>query len=231
VLESLEAFFTRFQVLKATQGQALEAIESLLQRFGAALPGLEEKRRSWESENAPRFNIFRILRIQRREVKLHSRFLAELLDPLGSHSQRDKLLSLFWEIAGDSGLRRPTEWPEPSDWAVTTEEVVTEGRLDIVVRCRGFVTVIENKVDAGEQDEQLGRYADWLEKQKAEYPEQNLIFLTPDGRPPDTISTDMCVCLSYCEHIETWLKRAVTKIEAPWLRFAIEQYLQIVQSF
>ncbi len=152
VLESLEAFFTRFQVLKATQGQALEAIESLLQRFGAALPGLEEKRRSWESENAPRFNIFRILRIQRREVKLHSRFLAELLDPLGSHSQR-------------------------------------------------------------------------------EYPEQNLIFLTPDGRPPDTISTDMCVCLSYCEHIETWLKRAVTKIEAPWLRFAIEQYLQIVQSF
>lgn len=41
------------------------------------------------------FNIFSILRSESDEVYLHSQFLAELLNPKGSHNQGDILLGLF----------------------------------------------------------------------------------------------------------------------------------------
>src|SRR5690606_41341365 len=41
------------------------------------------------------FNLFRILGMETAEVKTHSRFLAELLNPKGSHLQGDVFLKLF----------------------------------------------------------------------------------------------------------------------------------------
>ena len=43
------------------------------------------------------FNIFGILGMERKEVKTHSKFLAELLNPKGSHLQGDMFLKLFIE--------------------------------------------------------------------------------------------------------------------------------------
>ena len=44
------------------------------------------------------FNIFKILKLEAHEVKTHSAFLAELLNPMGSHSLKDAFLKLFIEI-------------------------------------------------------------------------------------------------------------------------------------
>ena len=41
------------------------------------------------------FNIFSILRMETDEVNTHSRFIAELLNPKGSHFQEEKFLELF----------------------------------------------------------------------------------------------------------------------------------------
>jgi hypothetical protein len=41
------------------------------------------------------FNVFRILKLESSEVRMHSAFLAELLDPNGSHGQKDAFLKLF----------------------------------------------------------------------------------------------------------------------------------------
>lgn len=41
------------------------------------------------------FNVFRLLRMEEDEVRLHSRFIAELLDPKGSHGQGSAFLELF----------------------------------------------------------------------------------------------------------------------------------------
>src|SRR5688500_17218697 len=43
------------------------------------------------------FNIFRILKVDSNEVRTHSAFLAELLNPKGSHGQKDVFLKLFIE--------------------------------------------------------------------------------------------------------------------------------------
>lgn len=47
-----------------------------------------------------RFNIFTILRQEDDEVHLHSRFLAELLDPHGDHCQDCDLLEAFLHQVG-----------------------------------------------------------------------------------------------------------------------------------
>lgn len=48
------------------------------------------------SEN---FNIFRILKLESSEVRLHSAFIAELLNPKGNHGQKDKFLKIIcWLI-------------------------------------------------------------------------------------------------------------------------------------
>ena len=41
------------------------------------------------------FNVFRIIKLESSEVRMHSAFLAELLDPKGSHGQKDTFLKLF----------------------------------------------------------------------------------------------------------------------------------------
>ena len=50
----------------------------------------EEKRKRGEN-----FNIFKTLGMQTSEVRLHSAFLAELLNPNGSHGLKDKFLKAF----------------------------------------------------------------------------------------------------------------------------------------
>src|SRR5438046_2617777 len=147
-VERLRAFFNRYRGRKQDQPQGYTVVAEFLQRFKDGHNELQRAEQKWEEETAPRFNIFRALRIERRETKLHSRFLAELLDPRGSHSQGVSFLSGFLEIATDRGLRAPSGPWDRSDWHVTTEEAVNEAdRLDIVLRCRNraFIAVIENK--------------------------------------------------------------------------------------
>ena len=50
----------------------------------------EEKRKRGEN-----FNIFSVMGLQTKEVRLHSAFLAELLNPKGNHGLGDKFLVAF----------------------------------------------------------------------------------------------------------------------------------------
>ncbi len=52
----------------------------------------EEKRNRGEI-----FNIFSVIGVQRKEVRLHSAFLAELLNPRGNHGLGDRFLVAFLE--------------------------------------------------------------------------------------------------------------------------------------
>ena len=53
----------------------------------------EEKRKRGEN-----FNIFNVLGLSTSEVRLHSAFLAELLNPNGDHGLGDKFLDAFLKI-------------------------------------------------------------------------------------------------------------------------------------
>jgi hypothetical protein len=235
----IDSFLGRFDEFKREETAATPMVEQLIARFKSERKRLDQKQQKWEKETAPNFNVFRVLRLQRHETKLHSRFLAELLDPAGSHGQGHLFLNEFLERAKEARLNCPPEWPNDHSWSVTTEEAVTESdRLDIVVRCRNakFIMVIENKIDAAEGDRQLRRYYKWLQVQK-DFKFRNLVFLTADDQEPEAAMRDRCVCLTYRGHIESWLrnmlgsKTSPLQIQAPHLRFAIDHYLQVLDSF
>jgi hypothetical protein len=56
---------------------------------------INEKHETIKSINGENFNIFSILKIEKKEVNTHSYFIYDLLNPKGSHNQGDKFLRIF----------------------------------------------------------------------------------------------------------------------------------------
>lgn len=169
----------------------------------------------------------------------------KLLNPSGLHGQGFKFLDGFFEIirpillrnmpsVGLLGLGGASGYSRPTDWEVELEKVAEDtGRFDIHLWCRSLdlLMVIENKVDAKEGEKQLRRYEHWLAQQEKRVSNCILIFLTVDGRQPDSIKQPgICICISYRHHIIRWLEKALPGLEAPRLRLALEQYLEVVRA-
>ncbi len=118
------------------------------------------------------FNLFSVLRSSSDEVRLHSRFLAFLLDPKASHNQGGELLKLLLERLGIEQFH------------VESATVLTEYQnIDILVRnASGQALIIENKIYAGDQDEQLWRYHQRMQAEG--YGQIWTSYLTLDGAEP-----------------------------------------------
>ena len=95
------------------------------------------------------FNLFTVLRSSSDEVRLHSRFISEILNPSGSHGFGSVFLEEFL-----STLNIHSKITE-------TVTVHSEYKnIDILIRCGKSAIVIENKIHAGDQPQQLKRYLD-----------------------------------------------------------------------
>jgi hypothetical protein len=136
-------------------------------------------------------DLLTILGRQRDEL-FHSRMLAWLLSPTGRHGLGDRFLRAFlaaaWpgESLADGGtVQIELERPGAGTSTVTGESL--EARADLVIRLESVVIVIENKLDAGEQESQCERlYWSWA----GEPTDVRWLFLTPNGRPPATATSD-----------------------------------------
>ena len=105
------------------------------------------------------FNVFDVFidRIKHKENCL-SAIIADLLSPSGSHGQQRIFLDAFLRRIerGDLLVKQPRK--------VDTEFRCQGGFIDILVDFGDFGIGIENKPWAGDQDEQLRRYHDYLKK-------------------------------------------------------------------
>jgi len=131
------------------------------------------------------FNIFEAVGMVRQEIR-HSRFLAFLLNPNGSHHLRDVFLKTFLKrlfLEADNATVSPIE----VDVATLTDtEVRREWKnIDILLVSPGskIVCAIENKVDSSEHSDQLQRYRQIVQKEFSDY-RQIFVFLTPQGILP-----------------------------------------------
>jgi hypothetical protein len=70
------------------------AAGNLCETLSALREALKQDREK-ARKTAPRFNIFRLLGVERREVETHSALLAELFDPAGMHAQGDFFITSF----------------------------------------------------------------------------------------------------------------------------------------
>ena len=236
-IEEIGRFIQRYKTF--VQGASDLRLHQFMQRFGhvrTALEALADLDRHSQRRLASRFNLFRALRVERREVRTHSAFLAELFRPNGTHAQGTLFLEGFLQHClrkGDEFNHFPRiEFPTgAASWEVDCEKSIPDGQLDIVVWSlqSRFLMVIENKIDAAEQKDQIGRYQDWLSGRR-EYPRDRrvLIYLTPDGRRASTASNEDYFCLSYARDVVAWLRSALPNVEAPRVRDAVIQYLDLL---
>lgn len=171
-----------------------------------------------------KFNIFTIIRNGHEEVGLHSKFLFELLSPNGSHKKKDLFLKLFITQLG-------------IDFKLENVEVYCEkNNIDLLVQNNSQAIIIENKIYAGDQPEQLSRYFNSVSSSKIK--DIHIVYLSLDGKDPssqsienlpDEIIDDRLYTKSYKKFINPWLSLCVKECATqPIIRETIVQYKQLL---
>lgn len=211
----------------------------------------ESKRKKITAED---FNIFNILGISHLEVSTHSRFISNLLDPCGSHYQGNIFLELFMRKIGIEDFNY-------ADASIEVEKSENKyGRFDIFITDdKNWTIIIENKIHAGSQKKQLGRYIKYL-KETSKTKNKKLLYLTlanefdndshcnEDYSPgigisqrekeflePQGVKTvddiKLYKHITYSKDILDWLIDSQKEaVSLPRIREVIEQYIQIIRE-
>ncbi len=170
------------------------------------------------------FNIFSILRKETEEEKLHSVFIAELLNPKGTHEFGKVFLELF--------VKKNNLSFEINDKIIVLTEKHTEnGRIDIYIENdKKQIIAIENKIYASDQDKQLQRY------KKEIGSDGTLLYLTLDGREASKESAGELkdkdyLAISYSDNIILWLESCMKEAaDSPTVRETIKQYIILLKK-
>jgi hypothetical protein len=189
------------------------------------------------------FNIFSITKIERYENNTHSAMIAELLDPNGSHHQKDLFLREFLNIVLpidsidynrkmeiDSFLaQRVTVKKEQSFGAVDLKNG-TGGRMDILIRSFDKCFIIENKIDARDQDQQILRSFNY----DCNYKKVFYLTLYGDNAPESSAmglkANIDYYPISYKTHIVDWLEACKQKCKNLYIQGCIHHYLNLVKK-
>lgn len=210
----------------------LDSQKQLLSRLGTITKHHKEISRLTGAD----FNIFRIINVTSDEVK-HSAFLAELLNPKGSHGQGTVFLNLFVQKLGVIDFSIETAEVEIEKYIGPVTET-TGGRIDIFIDDKmGHLIVIENKIYADDQQNQLIRYFNYKGAIK-----KNLIYLNLTGEDPKPKSKihkklnielkcdEDYIVKSYKTDILKWLEQCQKEaVSMPLLREGIVSYINLIK--
>lgn len=180
------------------------------------------------------FNVFRILGLSTAEVRTHSAFLAELLNTKGSHGQGALYLNLFLQRLGIDPRAFTAEHSTAQvehHIGTLNSDAGTGGRIDILLTDmpQKRQIIIENKIYARDQDQQLTRYHEFDKK-------AILLYLTLHGEKPSALSytglnVDDIKRISYKEHIRDWLSECQkVSVSLPVIRETIVQYSILIRT-
>lgn len=156
------------------------------------------------------YNVFSILGVETDEVRTHSAFLADLLNPQGAHRQGAAFQKLFLKVA----LNHSELEKDSKTFQVRKEAFTGHGRIDILLEKDDACIVIENKIYADDQDAQMERYYDYATSKRLSEKQIELVYLTLDGSPPSEgslgkLPEENVKCLSYSEDIINWLEECI----------------------
>lgn len=204
-----------------------------------------KEQRKEKFERGENYNIFNDLGFMSDEVHLHSMFLANLLNPKGSHGQRGKFLEAFLKMLQKSfpAISADRLVLDTANASVEVEKYIGRqtdhegGRIDIYLTDGKHSIIIENKIYAVDQHHQMLRYWNYGMSQKVNDTEKSfvLIYLTLDGCSPskdslgEYLKENDIVCLSYKSDIRGWLDRCVElSSRTPLVRETINQYISTI---
>lgn len=188
------------------------------------------------------YNVFNVLGVDNMELS-HSAFLAALLNPRGSHGMQDAFLKAFIDTIAHGGNKPELDTAHAkvyTEYNIGNITETTGGRIDILItdrsdtgsgkRC-GHAIIIENKIWATDQPNQLLRYHNFA-------PKAMLLYLTLNGDEPSEQSRGTLnvqdggyQCISYRSDIIGWLQKcAQLAFDKPRVRETINQYIDLLQQ-
>ncbi|NME36671.1 MULTISPECIES: PD-(D/E)XK nuclease family protein [Fusobacterium] len=181
------------------------------------------------------FNIFSILRDEWDEVNLHSRFIGELFR---NKNYGNKFIEIFLE-------KIEVEIQDIENIEIFTEySVAQNGRIDILIKFIDKnkdkkVLIVENKIYAGDQEEQLKRYYNAMKKEGYKNEEIEIIYLTLNGDEPSKDSTkglsdeikNKIKIISYKNEIIDWIEDCIKEVAlVPVIRETLFQYENLLKK-
>ena len=196
----------------------MKEVQKLLQQVAT----ITQKNNEILNATGGHFNMFRICGVNHYE-NTHSAIIAELLNPQGTHSLKSGLLEAFLSLIDKDFV--PTDF-NPSNATVYTEYTTTDkGRIDILIKdTNKNALIIENKIYAADQNEQLKRYDQFAEKEFKAY---QIYYLTLWGNEPSLQSGKGVnyLTISYADTIIRWLDKCIAlSARLPLVRETLIQY-------
>jgi hypothetical protein len=202
---------------------------------------LQKHQKEIEIIKGETFNIFSILGVESKENKTHSSFIAELLNPNGSHYMNAVFLEAFLKEINYKGNLDIASTTVHKEFHIAQRKDITGGRIDILIKDRNnnFIS-IENKIYAGDQENQLIRYHNYKKGKNTLYylsleggeasehstvhkKENNTIIALKNGADYYT--------LSYVNDILNWLDKChKLAVDVPQLRDSIKQYILLIKK-
>ena len=212
-------------------------------------------RQRQQSRGLNDFNVFTTLLKANDERRLHSQFIALLLNPKGTHGQGDLFLRLFLRqcVRTDTGLDTAKCRVFPEYLHRSTGNLfdiyLTDGRTHLV---------IENKIDASDGDRQIQRYVEAIKSTGDRPPDPSdlvLVYLSMHHAPPAPASLDVykiiehnrlgealehqdaedihCMyrAINYETDIQPWIIDARTEVaNITNLNVALTQYIEVINK-
>lgn len=186
------------------------------------------------NSNSINFNIFSILRNESDEVNLHSKFIVELLK---NNIFGMTMLKKFLEII-------EVDFSDIKNSLIFFEyNVKNNGRIDILIKLESDTSkkaiVIENKIYAGDQYQQLKRYYDAMIEEGYKEEEIELVYLTLYGNEPSEYSTkglsnekkEKIRLISYKEDLILWIEEYIKESSSvSIIRETCVQYKELLKK-
>lgn len=205
----------------------MDKLKSLLNQINLILAQerVIKQERQMKGEN---FNIFSTLNLSKNETRLHSAFLAELLNPKGAHGLQDAFLKYFIQnICPSFDFNTINTYVETEYYiGKISKDGTRGGRIDIILLDdQNHAVIIENKIEASEQEGQLRHYDNYAKDKK--FSDYRLLYLTPEGNESNTIEDKShYLPISYRNDILNWLESCVCIAAChPLIRETIRQYI------
>jgi len=177
-----------------------------------------------------RYNIFNILGVTTEETRLHSAFISELLNPKGTHGLKEKPLEAFIKHCLDDDFHfQSFSAISKTEFYIGPKTKESGGKIDIIVLDNNnSAIIIENKINASDQERQMLRY----NNHSRIYNSSRLLYLSIDGKAPSDYSTAGIdfeyKTISYKYEIHNWLIECKQiAVDFPLVREAISHYINL----
>ena len=153
----------------------IEKFESMLKQIKVLNDKLEIKKLRGNND----YNLFLSLLDINDEVRLHSRFIYSLLDPNSLHYQKELFLELFIKACGLENFGLDPQIAKVYKEYENIDIYITDGAKHII---------LENKINAGDQEAQIKRYIETIQKENNGEADIYVLFLSKKGHEPSDYS-------------------------------------------